>query len=122
MSERYYLKPMLCRQIEEYCKANNIEDINAFANRCATQGFTIVKFGLSPKDNIERETKGIKDIKNENKRKRKEKDVIPAVQRKEEDTIGNNSSRTKEEEIKPVEERKEVTVRKIRIIKKKQDD
>ena len=53
--ERLYLKPSLCKAIAEYCEANGIDDVNAFANRCATQGFNIAKYGLSPGDNIERE-------------------------------------------------------------------
>ena len=60
---RLYINPTLEKAIRSYCELNEIEDINAFANRCATQGFNIVKFGVSPKDNIERENNGIKDIK-----------------------------------------------------------
>ena len=68
--ERLYLKPSLCKAIAEYCEANNIDDINAFANRCAMQGFNIAKDGLSPGDKIERENNGIKDFKNEKGRKK----------------------------------------------------
>ena len=117
--ERLYLKPTLCRAIEEYCKLNGIEDINAFANRCATQGFNIVKFGLSPKDNVERENKGIKDIKNERTRKKKD----PAPEDNGEQEKGNGERpKTNEEEIKPVEKGKDVTVRKIVVIKKNKKD
>ena len=118
--ERLYLKPALCKAIDEYCKMNNIEDINAFANRCATQGFNIVKFGLSPKDNIERENNGIKDIKNEKTRKKKD----PSPKDKGEQTKENGERpNTNKEEIKPAEKGKDITVRKIVVIKKnKQDD
>ena len=116
--ERLYLKPALCKAIEEYCKINGIEDINAFANRCATQGFNIVKFGLSPKDNIERENKGIKDIKNEKSRKKKEPVTKDEGKQEEERPIGLDGSRTSEENSKPIEKEKDVIVRKIAVIKK----
>ena len=115
--ERLYLKPTLCKAIDEYCKMNNIEDINAFANRCATQGFNIVKYGLSPKDNVERETKGIKDIKNEKPRKKKE--PFPVEEGKPAETKpATRKPDIKEEDIKPVEEEKKVVKRKIVVIKK----
>ena len=60
---RLYINPTLEKSIRSYCEFNGIEDINAFANRCAMQGFNIVKFGVSPKDNIDRENNGIKDFK-----------------------------------------------------------
>ena len=60
---RLYINPTLEKAIRSYCELNDIDDINAFANRCALQGFNIIKFGVSPKDNIERENNGIKDIK-----------------------------------------------------------
>ena len=114
---RLYVNQTLEKQIRQYCEMNEIEDINAFANRCLAQGFSVVKFGTSPKDNFERENKGIKDIKkNENRTKKKDPSREDEGKQKESET-----PRTEEpkEEIKPIEERKEgVTVRKIRIIKK----
>jgi hypothetical protein len=132
--ERLYLKPALCKAIEEYCKLNNIEDTNAFANRCATQGFNIVKFGLSPKDNIERENKGIKDIKNESRKKRKEQSRLseegkqggkkdPGSEDKREQEKGNGERpEANEKNLQPIEKGKEVTVRKIVVIKKNKKD
>lgn len=131
--ERLYLKPSLCKAIAEYCEANEINDVNAFANRCAMQGFNIAKYGLSPGDNIERENKGIKDFKNEKgTRKKKEQqskkeDTGSVVQGKEEKvvkgSVGLDGSRAREEDSKQVEETKSnVTVRKIRIIKKDKND
>jgi hypothetical protein len=132
--ERLYLKPSLCKAITEYCEINNITDINAFANRCAMQGFNIAKYGLSPSDNIERENKGIKDFKNENRKKRKEQpEVFGEKERgKNQEDIGTISKGkeegdkdepivvvTREKDSKQTEEAKNtVTVRKIRIIKK----
>ena len=123
--ERLYLKPSLCKAIAEYCEANTIEDINAFANRCAMQGLNIAKYGLSPGDNINRENKGIKDFKNE--KGRKKKDPSPVTQGEEEASKAGTSrleaSRIREEKIEPTEETKNnITVRKIRIIKKDKND
>ena len=112
---RLYINPTLERQIRQYCELNEIDDVNAFVNRCATQGFNVIKFGTSPKDNVERETKGIKDIKKQNGKKETDTSRLEKqspIERKE-------SSSSKKEEIKPTEERKEgITVRKIQIIKK----
>lgn len=126
MMDRLYLKPSLCKAIAEYCEANNIDDVNAFANRCATQGFNIAKYGLSPGDNIERENNGIKDFKNEKgTRKKKEQqpkenDTGSVVQREEEKTASDPVRLdTGEENGKQTEETKNnVIVRKIRITKK----
>ena len=121
---RLYINPTLEKQIRQYCQLNDIEDINAFANRCTNQGFNIIKFGTSPKDNVERESKGIKDIKKNNKLTNRPKNGTEEADIK--DLVGAqgvvaetaNTSESKEES-KPREERKEgVTVRKIRIIKK----
>ncbi len=124
--DRLYLKPSLCKAIAEYCEANNIDDVNAFANRCATQGFNIAKYGLSPGDNIERENNGIKDFRNEKgTRKKKEQqpkenDTGSVVQREEEKTASEPVRLdTREENGKQTEEAKNnVIVRKIRITKK----
>ena len=129
---RLYVNQTLEKQIRQYCELNDIEDINAFANRCLAQGFSVVKFGTSPKDNFERENKGIKDIKkNESRKKRDSKgglseeqkqnpekeDIKRPIQREEVQSSGRDEKL--EESSKPSEERKEgITVRKIRIIKK----
>ena len=121
---RLYVNQTLEKQLRQYCELNEIEDINAFANRCLSQGFNIIKFGISPKDNVERESKGIKDIKKNNKLTNIPKNGTEETDIK--DLVGAqgvvaeaaNTSESKEES-KPREERKEgVTVRKIRIIKK----
>ena len=119
---RLYVNQTLERQIRQYCELNAIEDINAFANRCLSQGFTIIKFGTSPKNNIERENKGIKDINKDEYKKQTKQELQPS--RKEEskrvveETIEREPT-TKEENIKEKEEVKTpVVVRKIRVIKK----
>ena len=114
---RLYINSTLEKSIRSYCEFNGIKDINAFANRCAMQGFNIVKFGVSPKDNINRENNGVKDIKkNTSNAKKKEPPRKNEVGQKEQEAVGIEEFK---EEIQPTEEKKEnVTVRKIRIIKK----
>jgi hypothetical protein len=62
---RLYINPTIEKQIISYCKLNNINDVNAFANRCALQGLNIVKYGTSPSNNMKRESEGIKDVNKE---------------------------------------------------------
>ena len=123
--DRLYLKPTLCRAIQEYCELNGIDDINNFANRCATQGFNIVKYGLSPADNIKRENNGIKDLKNESRKQSKKQPGVSGEekQREKEEDIGTivQGKEENSEENKPKLDTgvtKPVTVRKIRVIKK----
>ena len=123
--DRLYLKPTLCRAIQEYCELNGIDDINNFANRCATQGFNIVKYGLSPADNIKRENNGIKDLKNESRKKGKEQPGVSREEKRSEEkedtgTIVQGKEESSEENKSKLDTgvTKPVTVRKIRVIKK----
>jgi hypothetical protein len=34
------------KSVQEYCKLNNIEDVDKFINKCYTEGFNIKKYGL----------------------------------------------------------------------------
>lgn len=43
----------------EYCKLNNIEDIEKFAREVFNQGFTIIKYGNVPSIDIKIETKKV---------------------------------------------------------------
>lgn len=115
---RLYINPTLEKAIRSYCELNEIDDINAFANRCALQGFNIIKFGVSPKDNIERENNGIKDIK-KNASTKKKKD--PPTKNEGEQKEAESGRERHEEESVPTQETaaaKPITVRKIQIIKK----
>ena len=114
---RLYINSTLEKAIKSYCELNEIEDINAFANRCALQGFNIIKFGMSPKDNIERENNGMKDVK-KNATSRKKKDTTSKDEGKQIEEKGNLEEQ-QEESLPRKEESKQVTVRKIQIIKKK---
>lgn len=118
---RLYINSTLEKSIRTYCEMNNIDDINAFANRCAKQGLDIIKFGLSPTDNVNRENKGIKDIIKNDKRQTKQKSFGEDIGKREEEIGGEKGKEdNKEKEIEPKEERKEnITVRRIQVIKKK---
>jgi hypothetical protein len=121
--ERLYLKPSLCKAIAEYCEVNGIEDINAFANRCATQGLSIIKYGVSPGDNIDRENKGIKDFKNERQtRKKKEPGSENKREQKSQEAPVERPGSREEDSNQKEEKKSNVTVRKIRIIKKDKND
>lgn len=117
---RLYVNQTLERQIRQYCELNEIDDINAFANRCLSQGFSIIKFGTSPRDNVEREINGIKDISKDEYKKQTKPSREEKTKRGVEETV---KEPTKEENLEEKEEVKEVktpvTVRKIQIIKKK---
>lgn len=43
--------------IMNFVKINNIEDINNFLVVCLRDGFSIAKYGVSPKDNFNKENK-----------------------------------------------------------------
>ena len=115
---RLYVNQTLERQIRQYCELNDIDDINAFANRCLSQGFSIIKFGTSPTDNIERENKGIKDLnKDEYKKQTQSNSSRKEESKRVTEEIDERESSTKES-IEEKEEKTPVVVRKIRVIKK----
>ncbi len=105
---RLYINPTLEKQIRLYCEKNDIEDINAFANRCTLQGLNIMKYGISPLDNVSRENNGIKDTKKSNNLEKQEKNEL----------VRKDEERQLESEISENTEEKEVKVKKIRVIKK----
>ena len=92
------INPSLHKSILEYCKMNLIKDVDSFIVRCMTNGFNILRFGISPTDNMKREKEGIKDFKPEKKTRKKPEE--------------------KKEEESSKEEEKPIKTRKIRIIKK----
>lgn len=119
---RLYVNQTLERQIRQYCELNDIEDINAFANRCLSQGFSIIKFGTSPIDNIERENKGIKDLSKDEYKRQTKQETKPSreeeTKRIAEETTERESSKGEEIKEKEEELKTPVVVRKIRVIKK----
>jgi len=46
MEKKYYLT--LDNEFIQYCKLNNIEDVEGKANEIFKQGFTILKYGVTP--------------------------------------------------------------------------
>lgn len=42
------IKETLLKEIQEYCKINNIQDVEGLINKMLQQGFTIEKFGNKP--------------------------------------------------------------------------
>lgn len=119
---RLYVNQTLERQIRQYCELNDIEDINAFANRCLSQGFSIIKFGTSPMDNIERENKGIKDLSKDEYKRQTKQETKPPREEETKRVVEETTERefSKGEEIKEKEEeiKTPVVVRKIRVFKK----
>ena len=55
----------LSDKMVRYCRENGIEDIEDFAERCASNGFMRICFGSSPMDNRNREVNGIVDFSDE---------------------------------------------------------
>lgn len=111
------------KSIKSYCDLNDISDVERFANNCLLQGFNIVRFGISPKDNIVRETNGIKDISKNDKTSSKKEPPREDTRKQEIDGAEErrmlDARNEKKEETQLSEEKKEnVTIRKIRIIKK----
>ena len=43
------------KEINEYCKLNNINDIEGFITQCILKGFNTFRYGVSPSDNIKKE-------------------------------------------------------------------
>lgn len=116
MENSIKIEDKLIKLISDYCNENSINDINGFINRCTKQGFNIVRFGLSPKDNLERQNKGIKDIE-ENE---ESKENIVGHSEKEERPREKNeqSDERKENTTERVGESVKIVKKKIRVIKK----
>lgn len=98
----------LLKDIEEYCKFNNIEDIEKEVNNILRVGFNVIRFGTKPFDNtppkieeIKKEEEAIVKKKVGRKKKIEETQVIEPIL----------ESETKTEE--PIQ------VKKVRIIKNK---
>lgn len=125
---RLYINQTLESEIREYCELNGIEDVNAFANRCAKKGLSVVMYGMDPIDNINRERSGINDLnkkesKNENKTKPKKSkrdnnvEGLPTEEIKQV-ISGCIKEEDSEQEKKASEPINVTSVRKIKIIKK----
>jgi hypothetical protein len=67
-------RTLIEKEIKEYCNLNNISDVAGFITQCLLIGFNVQKYGMSPSDNIKRESETIKtnNINRESKSKEKE--------------------------------------------------
>ena len=52
---------ILEKEIKDFAKLNDIEDIDDFIISCIRGGFNIAKYGYSPKDNFNKENKPFKE-------------------------------------------------------------
>lgn len=114
------LPRILEKDIIEFCKINNITDINHFMLTCFRNGYSIAKFGLSPKDNVQKQNKPL-EIEDINDEKTEEKHHLEGNKKQGEDS--NKGKRTKQEKELEQDKETETTVikkpkRNIRIIKK----
>ena len=60
-AKKITLSDKLYRDISRYCQMNDIKAVESFIGNCLMQGYNIVKFGYTPKDNLRRELLGIKE-------------------------------------------------------------
>lgn len=116
---------LLEKSIKEYCKLNNIDDIDNFSKRCLQLGFNITKFGIDPKDNINRENLGIIDDAPKIEEEKKTRKLRVSKKKIEENDQsiekGNNKDVVNSSIVENVEstiEVKKPAIRKIKITKK----
>lgn len=110
----------LLNNIKNYCKINNIEDINSVINGCLEKGFNILRFGNSPFERMQMEKNTISSVTYNSEKqeleittKRKEK-----VDVKVSDLIDvAKKEATVDEETKTEEKPKRKYTKKVRIIK-----
>ena len=50
------------KDIIEFCNLNEITDVHDFLKQCLINGYSIAKYGISPKDNLESENKPFKQV------------------------------------------------------------
>lgn len=91
---------LLEKQIKEYCKLNDINDVPGFITQCMLRGFNTFKYGTSPGDNIKRENGEIVD-KGLNRESKKTKTT--KKDEKNEDSV----KETKPIEVKTITEEKQ---------------
>lgn len=116
---------LLEKSIKEYCKLNNIDDINNFSKRCLQLGFNITKFGIDPKDNINRENLGIIDDAPKIEEEKKTRKLRVSKKKIEENDQSIKKDNNKDvvnssivENVESTIEVKKPTIRKIKITKK----
>lgn len=111
----------LLKEFEDFCKLNGIDPVKK-VNEILRNELNVMKYGMSPIDNIKREN-SIQEVNNDNEEKKpvKKKPGRPKKIKSEERI--DSGGTTDKESIKHTEEEKQVeenvVKKKIRIIKKK---
>ncbi|MBR6516970.1 MAG: hypothetical protein IKT40_09070 [Bacilli bacterium] len=116
----------LLKEIEEYCKFNNIEDINSEINKILRIGFNVVRFGVSPFkrfeepiEEVKEETKPIEIKTSENVVKKKPGRKKKVVEETTENTIVVETQPIIQIEKTEIVAENNVVNKKVRIIKSK---
>lgn len=73
-------RALIEKEIKEYCKLNNINDVAGFITQCLLQGFNTFKFGTSPSDNIKREKNEIEHKPTNREKKNKEQELTNQIE------------------------------------------
>lgn len=104
----------LIKEITNFCKLNDIEDVEKQINACLRKGFDILKYGTSPIDNykIEKNIYGTENRKRDSPKEDKELHT----------TNKGSSNDEKKSDEQDGESNKKVVRRKVRIIKRKKKD
>lgn len=104
----------LIQEITNFCKLNDIEDVEKQINACLRKGFNILKYGTSPIDNykIEKNIYGTEDGKRDS----------PKEEEKCHTTDKGSSNNETEGDEQNGESNKKVVRRKVRIIKRNKND
>lgn len=108
------IKDLLIKDIQEYCKINNITDWEEVVNSLLYKGFMISKYGLTPFDNKQIEQNGTSDFQ---PIKKNEQTKPTRVQKTEETPTSNGVKDKQEKELLPQEETKPI-IKKTRVIKR----
>ena len=104
--------------IMNFVKINEIEDINGFLVNCLRDGYNIIKYGTSPKENFKNENKPLNIEEYETNTEKSDSEGIQAEQKKDVKPTKKRTS-TRKEDSKQIEEREEPIKpkKKIQIIK-----
>jgi len=105
----------LDNDIMSFVRLNKIEDINGFLTICLRNGFNIVKYGISPQDNFNKENKPL----NIEVYDTEEKSNVEGLERKEtkrrgrpkkQQSTNEESVIQKEEKVEPIKPKKKITI------------
>lgn len=100
----------LITEIQEYCKLNNIQDVEKEVNRLLRQGFNVEKYGTSP-FTMQKYEVPTDEEKTPQTEEKKPKTRVSKAKRVKEEGISSGETVVKDEETKIVKH-------KVKIIKK----